>query len=152
MDGCVSISGWNFFPALNILWPSISFLPFFVLSLSTLLNPQHGYFPLYRQWIPHKLLIRSSVSCLHCFLLLQPSAQYSTLKSWYSSCHCHDDWCLFMSCQTPTLCCWQCLWCEAREGLVQLLRHHCSPCPNTPLGWYVPHVFIVSIVGCAPSS
>jgi hypothetical protein len=23
---------------------------------------------------------------------------------------------------------------EAREGLVQLLHHHCSPCPNTPLG------------------
>ena len=41
---------------------------------------------------------------------------------------------------------------EAREGLVQLLHHHCSPCPNTPLGWYVPHVFIVSVVGCAPSS
>jgi hypothetical protein len=23
---------------------------------------------------------------------------------------------------------------EAREGLIQLLHHHCSPCPNTPLG------------------
>ena len=76
MDGCVSIPGWNFFPAL-------------IPSLSTLLsfcNPQHGYFPLYRQRIQRKLLIWSPISCLHSFSPLQPSAQYSTSKIWYSGC------------------------------------------------------------------
>ena len=125
---------------------------YFILSLSMLIfvcNP-HTFFPLYRNGYRAICLFdpQSPVSTVSPSFSLQ---LYSSSKIWYSGCRRHD-WCLFTSCQAPIWCCWQCLWCEAREGLVQLLHHHCSLCPNTPLGWYVPHVFIVSAVGCVPSS
>jgi hypothetical protein len=65
---------------------------------------QHGYFPLYRQCMLRKLLILSPDPSL-LSPLLQPSAQYSTSKIWYSGCRRHDDWCLFVSCRAPTWCC-----------------------------------------------
>jgi hypothetical protein len=44
--------------------PFHSFPHSFLSTLLSFCNPQHGYFPLYRQRIARKLLIRSPVSCL----------------------------------------------------------------------------------------